>query len=637
VPLRPLLPLFVAALAVACSSAHARKETAQVSLSHDVQLPVVSGARHADLHAFLVPAMALDDGRHDSGLQACSQGADPAGALPLGYAVVTAEPGGALTVAGQEVGTVQDDGSLPDADLRGALHAPLYDQLSQVRAHASSLGAYGCRPWAATGQIQRPGPAPGRLLLALDERLPFDTVRSILYTAGQAQFGDLYLQVDDPGALRVAASTPDGQLRPAATVLQASWGYSVRVEVRGQEQTRRLMCDTQPCTPGGWPVDALRDTLVRTKLSLPHDLLIVLPEADLAHGELARTLAGLDHEPGGTPLYESKVIVGGVERGSTGGFDQDLPDVPPAAPPPRRKVRTSPWTQHDSVAAIRLTLPEIRQATVGGISGLVDGSGNRVESPLGARGTGLGSSGLGAAGEATSQQSRGRGMVGDPVILGALDRSLIDQVIHQDIDTIAACYHQALAEDESLAGKVVIKFVIAKDGSVSSSTVKRSDLGHANTESCIAQAIQRMQFAEPRGGGIVIASYPFILSADQAPAAEADLGERASVPQADPDAPQITGALDKGLIDAVIKRHLNQIRYCYQRRLVKQPGLAGELKIHFVIAKDGSVSTARVKESTLNDSAVENCIIGRFMRMRFPEPEGGGIVKVTYPFEFLAN
>jgi hypothetical protein len=38
--------------------------------------------------------------------------------------------------------------------------------------------------------------------------------------------------------------------------------------------------------------------------------------------------------------------------------------------------------------------------------------------------------------------------------------------------------------------------------------------------------------------------------------------------------PIILGALDKSLIDAVIKRNMNQIRYCYQRELTKQPELA---------------------------------------------------------------
>ncbi|MDG1481816.1 MAG: AgmX/PglI C-terminal domain-containing protein [Myxococcota bacterium] len=98
--------------------------------------------------------------------------------------------------------------------------------------------------------------------------------------------------------------------------------------------------------------------------------------------------------------------------------------------------------------------------------------------------------------------------------------------------------------------------------------------------------------------------------------------------------PIILGALDKSLIDAVIKRHMNQIRYCYQRELNKDPALGGKIVIKFVIAKDGSVSKASVKSSTMGSSAVENCIAGRFMRFKFPEPKGGGIVIVSYPFIF---
>ena len=80
--------------------------------------------------------------------------------------------------------------------------------------------------------------------------------------------------------------------------------------------------------------------------------------------------------------------------------------------------------------------------------------------------------------------------------------------------------------------------------------------------------------------------------------------------------------------------HMNQIRYCYQRELTKNPALAGKVVIKFVIAKDGTVSKASVKTSTMNNSAVESCIAGRFMRMQFPEPKGGGIVIVSYPFIF---
>ncbi len=98
--------------------------------------------------------------------------------------------------------------------------------------------------------------------------------------------------------------------------------------------------------------------------------------------------------------------------------------------------------------------------------------------------------------------------------------------------------------------------------------------------------------------------------------------------------PIILGALDRSLIDEVIKRHMNQIRYCYQRELTKNPSLGGKVVIKFVIAKDGTVSSAEKKTSTMNNGAVEQCIVGRFMRMQFPQPKGGGIVIVSYPFIF---
>jgi pSer/pThr/pTyr-binding forkhead associated (FHA) protein/outer membrane biosynthesis protein TonB len=98
--------------------------------------------------------------------------------------------------------------------------------------------------------------------------------------------------------------------------------------------------------------------------------------------------------------------------------------------------------------------------------------------------------------------------------------------------------------------------------------------------------------------------------------------------------PIILGALDKSLIDAVIKKHMNQIRYCYQRELPKNPTLGGKVTVKFVISKTGSVSKASTKTSTMNNKAVEGCINSRFMRFKFPEPKGGGIVIVSYPFIF---
>jgi len=96
----------------------------------------------------------------------------------------------------------------------------------------------------------------------------------------------------------------------------------------------------------------------------------------------------------------------------------------------------------------------------------------------------------------------------------------------------------------------------------------------------------------------------------------------------------ILGKLDKDVIDAVIKRNLNQVRYCYQRELTKVPTLEGKIVVKFVIAKDGTVPSAVTKSSTMASPAVEECVNGRFMHMQFPAPTGGGIVIVSYPFSF---
>ncbi len=98
--------------------------------------------------------------------------------------------------------------------------------------------------------------------------------------------------------------------------------------------------------------------------------------------------------------------------------------------------------------------------------------------------------------------------------------------------------------------------------------------------------------------------------------------------------PLIEGPLDSSLVEAVVKRHANQLRYCYQRVLTKEPDLSGKIVVKFVIAADGSVSSAEVQQTTMNNASVEGCVTGRFLRFLFPKPEGGGIVTVTYPFIF---
>lgn len=98
--------------------------------------------------------------------------------------------------------------------------------------------------------------------------------------------------------------------------------------------------------------------------------------------------------------------------------------------------------------------------------------------------------------------------------------------------------------------------------------------------------------------------------------------------------PTIMGSLDKELIRRVIKQHLAQIRYCYEKELVRSPGLFGKVATNFTISADGRVQSASVSESTLKNAEVERCITAKIRTWKFPKPKGGGIVIVKYPFIF---
>ncbi|TVR02207.1 MAG: TonB family protein [Deltaproteobacteria bacterium] len=101
-----------------------------------------------------------------------------------------------------------------------------------------------------------------------------------------------------------------------------------------------------------------------------------------------------------------------------------------------------------------------------------------------------------------------------------------------------------------------------------------------------------------------------------------------------PGNPEVRGQLDREIIQRVIREHRREIRACYEAELQRNENLRGRVAIEFVIAPDGSVASAQVAESSLNSREVENCVTNRMRRWRFPEPRGGGIVRVTYPFDF---
>ncbi len=154
---------------------------------------------------------------------------------------------------------------------------------------------------------------------------------------------------------------------------------------------------------------------------------------------------------------------------------------------------------------------------------------------LGLRGSGSGGGGVGdtvgiggigtkGRGGGTGGYGSGVGVLGgkkdvdigitssEPMVMGSLDKELIRKVIHANRGQIRYCYESQLNRFPKLNGKVAVKFVISPSGSVSTSSVAQATTNNAELEACVAGRVRTWMFPKPKGGGVVIVTYPFIFA-----------------------------------------------------------------------------------------------------------------------------
>ncbi|MEN9529657.1 MAG: hypothetical protein RI932_1530 [Pseudomonadota bacterium] len=94
------------------------------------------------------------------------------------------------------------------------------------------------------------------------------------------------------------------------------------------------------------------------------------------------------------------------------------------------------------------------------------------------------------------------------------------------------------------------------------------------------------------------------------------------------------GQLSKEEVEGVIRSNLPQIRACYERSLQTIPNLKGRVMTSFEIGANGKVSRSEIANSTLNHPPTEQCVAQSIRQWQFPNPRGGGNVRVNYPFSF---
>ena len=145
----------------------------------------------------------------------------------------------------------------------------------------------------------------------------------------------------------------------------------------------------------------------------------------------------------------------------------------------------------------------------------------------GGGGTGYGSIGLGKVGTIGHGAGTGVGYgsgraaaapsirAGAAVVTGSLSKEVIRRIVRRHTNEVRACYEARLAADPTLAGKIVVRFVLDAGGHVVAVSIAESTFPDTAVETCIANAVRAWTFPAVPGGGSASITYPFELSPAQ--------------------------------------------------------------------------------------------------------------------------
>lgn len=100
---------------------------------------------------------------------------------------------------------------------------------------------------------------------------------------------------------------------------------------------------------------------------------------------------------------------------------------------------------------------------------------------------------------------------GQPTVNGRLPPQIIQRIVRQNFGRFRLCYEKGLATNPNLEGRVAVRFVIDRNGAVSTASNGGSSLPSAEVTSCVVGAFYGLGFPKPEGG-IVTVSYPITFS-----------------------------------------------------------------------------------------------------------------------------
>jgi hypothetical protein len=123
------------------------------------------------------------------------------------------------------------------------------------------------------------------------------------------------------------------------------------------------------------------------------------------------------------------------------------------------------------------------------------------------QGIGSGRGGLGRGHAASAPKVR----MGAAQVNGRLPPEVIQRIVRMNFGRFRLCYESGLRSNPALQGRVAVRFVIDREGAVSTVSDGGSDIPDRSVASCVVRSFGGLSFPKPEGG-IVTVVYPIVFS-----------------------------------------------------------------------------------------------------------------------------
>lgn len=180
------------------------------------------------------------------------------------------------------------------------------------------------------------------------------------------------------------------------------------------------------------------------------------------------------------------------------------------------------------------------------------------------------------------------------------------------------CYERGLATDGALEGRVVVKFVIEKLGSVVQAEDGGSDFRDPNVVRCVVDVIRTISFPRAEGSFVTVV-YPIVFLLEE-PSARVRL-----------EATRVKN-FSEMIAEHLARHELDALRTCYGETLRRTPALRGRLTLSVNISDDSYA--VEIKESDIRDAGLRDCALRRFRGVHFGKEQGSGATNIEYVLAF---